>query len=176
LTGFSWADNIAKKEADRDVLSSSARFGGAISIVIIFLIFLFFVSNQIQDTGFFTSEFGTIEMAFFYGSLLFGMFAPLLRMFLGKRNQVRPVELISNLFFVIAASYLLSVFPFDFTHLADLLPESIKFIFDWITNDIVMVALSLIIVLVIAVSIWTAFLYVIVRDWMRAHPSPSATQ
>ncbi len=167
----SWTEGVARKEAARDVLRTGERIGEGIGITIIFLIFLFFVDNQTDDTGFFTSEFGTTEMVLFYGSLLFGMVPPFLRILLGKRNQVRPVELIGNGFFIIAASYLLFVFPFDFGHLADLLPESLKFIFDWITNDIAMLLLSVVIPIVIAVSLWTAFLYIIVRDWMRAHPS-----
>ena len=167
----SWTESIAKREAARDVMRNGERVGEAFAILFFYLVILFFVVNQVDDTGFFTTGFGSTEMVLFYGGLIFGMIAPILRLILGRRNKVRPVELISNGFFVIAASYLLSVFPFDFAHFPDLLPEGIQFMFDWITNDIARVGLSIIIVIVIIVSVWTAFLYIVVRDWLRAHPS-----
>ncbi|HUL39887.1 MAG TPA: hypothetical protein VLU38_06315 [Methanomassiliicoccales archaeon] len=167
----SWTESIAKREAARDVMRNGERVGEAFAILFFYLVILFFVVNQVDDTGFFTTGFGSTEMVLFYGGLIFGMIAPILRLILGRRNKVRPVELISNGFFIIAASYLLSVFPFDFAHFPDLLPEGIQFMFDWITNDIARVGLSIIIVIVIIVSVWTAFLYIVVRDWLRAHPS-----
>ena len=170
MTEPSWTQGIAKREAARDVMRNSERVGEAFAILFFYLVILFFAVNQVDDTGFFTSDFGTTEMVLFYGGLIFGMVAPVLRLILGRRNQVRPVELISNGFFIIAASYLLSVFPFDFAHFPDLLPEGIQFMADWITNDIAMVGLSIIIVIVMIVSVWTAFLYIVVRDWLRAHP------
>ncbi|MDD1746443.1 MAG: hypothetical protein LUQ16_01630 [Methanomassiliicoccales archaeon] len=173
MSASTWTESIAKKEAARDVLSLGQRFGEAVAIVVIFLVFLFFINNQIQDTGFFTSEFGTTEMILFYGSLLFGMFPPLLRLFLGRRNQVRPVDVVGNVLFVIAASYLIWVFPFDFSHLSDLFPESLKFLLDWITNDMVVVLFSFVIVIVIIASVWTAFLFILVRDRLKRNPPAS---
>jgi hypothetical protein len=108
-----------------------------------------------------------MEMVLFYGVLILGMVPPFLRMFLGRRNKVRPVEIICNLFFIVATTYLLWVFPFDFGHLPDLLPTNLQFILDWITNDIAMWFMGIIIVIVTIVTVWTAFLYIAVNDWQR---------
>jgi len=169
----SWTEGVVKREAARDVMSMGQRLGEAVAIAFSLIVLLFFVANQVQDTGFFTSSFGAAEMVLFYGSLLFGMAAPMLRLFLGRRNKVRPVELISTGFFIVATSYLLYVFPFDFSHLADLLPGSIQFLLDWITNDIAEALFGLAIVVATFASVWMAFLYVMVRDWLiRNPPSP----
>jgi riboflavin transporter FmnP len=167
MTDPTWTEKIVKKEVARDVMKLGERFGEAVSMVLIFLVFLFFINNQTQDTGLFTSEFGTAEMVLFYGSLLFGLFPPFLRLFLGRRNQVRPVDIIGSVIFVVAASYLLWVFPFDFSHLPDLFPESMRFLIDWVTNDLVMVLMSFAIVIAIIASVWTGFIYILVRESLR---------
>ena len=169
-----WAEGVIRKEVARDKLRTGERFGEAIGIVLSFLVLLFFIENQVQDTGFFTSAFGTTEMVLFYGCLVLGMFAPLLRLFLGRRNQVRPADIFAGAFFVVATSYLLWVFPFDFSHLADLFPESMQFLLDWISNDVAVILFSLAIVVSLIVAIWTAFLYVSVKEWMSRSPPPTS--
>ena len=167
MTDVSWTEGIARKEAAKDSLGMGERIGEMVAIILGVLVLLFFVANQIQGTGFFTSDFGTMEMVLFYGVLILGMVPPFLRMFLGRRNKVRPVEIICNLFFIVATTYLLWVFPFDFGHLPDLLPTNLQFILDWITNDIAMWFMGIIIVIVTIVTVWTAFLYIAVNDWQR---------
>ena len=167
MTEISWTEGIARKEAAKDLMGTGERIGEVIAIILGLLVLLFFIANQIQETGFFTSDFGTTEMALFYGILILGMAPPFLRMLLGRRNKVRPVEVVCNLFLVVATTYLLWVFPFDFDNLADLLPTYLQFILDWITNDIAMWFMSIIIVIVIIVTVWTAFLYIAVNDWQR---------
>ena len=130
LAESSWTESIAKREAARDVMRNGERVGEAFAILFFYLVILFFVVNQVDDTGFFTTGFGSTEMVLFYGGLIFGMIAPILRLILGRRNKVRPVELISNGFFVIAASYLLSVFPFDFAHFQSLSVDDRTFSFE----------------------------------------------
>jgi hypothetical protein len=167
MTDVSWTEGIARKEAAKDLLGLGERIGEMVAIILGLLVLLFFVANQIQETGFFTSDFGTMEMALFYGVLILGMVPPFVRMFLGRRNKVRPLEVACNLFFIVATTYLLWVFPFDFDHLADLLPTNLQFILDWITNDMAMWFMSIIIVIAIIVTVWTAFLYIAVNDWQR---------
>ena len=167
MTDTGWTEGIARKEAAKDLMGTGERIGEVVAIILGLLVLLFFIANQIQETGFFTSDFGTTEMALFYGVLILGMAPPFLRMLLGRRNKVRPVEVVCNLFLVVATTYLLWVFPFDFDHLADLLPTYLQFILDWITDDIAMWFMSIIIVIVIIVTVWTAFLYIAVNDWQR---------
>ena len=175
MTEPTWTERIVKKEAAREVMRPGERFGEALAMVIILLVLLFFINNQTQDTGFFTSEFGTTEMVLFYGSLLFGLFPPFLRLYLGRRNHVRPVEIVGNALFVVAAAYLLWVFPFDFSHLPDLFPESMQFLLDWITDDLAVVLMSFVIVIAIIASVWTGFVYIMVRDYLRDNPPASVS-
>jgi hypothetical protein len=167
MTDMSWTEGIARKEAARDLLGMGERIGEMVAIIMGLIVLLFFVANLIQETGFFTSDFGTAEMVLFFGVLILGMAPPFLRMLLGRRNKVRPVEVICNLFFIVATTYLLWVFPFDFDHLADPLPTNLQFILDWITNDIAMWFMGIIIIIVVIVTVWTAFLYIAVNDWQR---------
>jgi hypothetical protein len=54
----------------------------------------------------------------------------------GRRNVSRPPELAASTFWVAGSIWLLAVFLFNFAHLADVLPESLRFLLGWITNDI----------------------------------------
>ena len=169
MTEISWTEGIARKEAARDLLGTGERIGEMVAIIMGLIVLLFFVANLTQETGFFTSDFGTAEMVLFFGVLILGMAPPFLRMFLGRRNKVRPVEVVCNLFFIVAATYLLWEFPFDFDHLADILPTNLQFILDWITNDMAMWFMGIIIIIVVIVTVWTAFLYIAVNDWQRSN-------
>jgi len=161
---MTWTERISKSEAAKDRLRAGDMIGEIITIGAISLVALFFVTNQVDDTGFFTSDFGELEMSFFYGSLLYGIVPAMLRLATGRRNLVRPFEIAGNVFFMIAVAYLLSVFPFDFAYLTALFPESLSFILDWVTNEIARAVMTLSIVIVAIVSVWTAFVYLVVRD------------
>jgi hypothetical protein len=128
-----------------EILHAGQRSGEGFAVVVILLIFAFFVYHQVANTGFYTAKFGEWEMFALYGSILFSCVPPLARAVLGARNPVRPLEAASNIFSMIAALFLLTVFPFNFSRFADALPSAVRFAFSWITNDMGKVALMLII-------------------------------
>jgi hypothetical protein len=163
-------DTVAEREVARDRLKLGDYIGESIIIVLTALVALFFVDNQMQETGFFTSDFGAVEMALFYGSLLYGMVPPVLRMIGGRRNAVRPFEVLGNVIFIVAAVYLLYVFPFDMSHLTDLFPSSLKFILDWMTDDIAKLLFAFAAIVSMLAAVWTAFLYVVVRRRLARAP------
>lgn len=121
---------------DQDRLSLSLRVIEVFFAFCLLLLFGFFINHQTQPTGFFTEKFGTLEMFWLYAPLLFGLSAPLIRAWTGHRNPARPFEAATSLFLAVAALWLLAVFPFNFAHLADALPEGLRFLLAWINDGI----------------------------------------
>ena len=151
------------QKPNREVVTLSQQVGELISIVMMFPLFAFFVYHQAVNTGFFTAKFGSFEMVCFYGPMLLSMAAPLARACTARRNPGRPFEVVTNLFLVGSALWLLHVFPFDFTHFADALPVALRFMFVWITNDIGRLFLTLQVLVGSLVALGTAATYLSVR-------------
>jgi hypothetical protein len=128
--------NINDKTLDQERLSLPMRVGEVFLAGCMILLFGFFVVHQTQPTGFFTEKFGTLAMFWLYVPLLFGLCAPLIRAWTGHRNPARPFEAATSLFLAVGALWLLSVFPFNFAHLADALPEGLRFLLAWVTNGV----------------------------------------
>lgn len=117
-------------------MKNSERGGELVGVIVIGLIALFFYAHQIEATGFFTSSFGEPEALLLYGAILIGVAGPLARSLTGKRNKSRP-PLIASVFWIVASAWFLTVvFPFDFAHFADIVPNFFTFLVSWITNDI----------------------------------------
>lgn len=127
--------NAQTLKPDRETLTYSQRFGELVALFVMLLIIGFFAYHQAANTGFFTAAFGPLEMFFFYGAMLLSLAAPVTRAAAGQRNPARPLEVVANLFTAAAALWLLSVFPFDFTHFADALPVELRFSLAWLNND-----------------------------------------
>lgn len=159
------AQTPGKAKRDREILTASERLTEPISIVVMLLLFSFFVYHQAADTGFFTDRFGPVEMFFLYGPLLLSALAPIIRAATGRRNLARPAEVITNLFLAAAAAWFLVVFPFDFMHLADALPEGLQFLLAWVTNDIgrITLILQLIVAPLVALGMLWTFISVLSR-------------
>lgn len=136
---FGWAE----KESRRDSMKLSERGGELVGVAAIILVALFFYAHQSWATGFFTSSFGSTEAFFLYGSIILGTLAPLVRFAVGRRNDARPPEALASLFWVAGSVWLLVVFPFDFAHFGDVLPDFLRFLVGWITNDIAWVLVLL---------------------------------
>jgi hypothetical protein len=178
VSGWSWRSSEPRssgtgwvqRRVDKDRLRVSERFGELFGIVISLLFLLFFYENQVRNTGFFTSSFGPTEQALFYGSWVFGALVMLARAAYGRRNAMRPLEATQDLLLAFTAFFLLEVFPFSFSHLPDLLPNSIQFMFVWVNNDIGALALTLMGVGSLAAMMYNSVLYVSVRSELRADP------
>jgi len=78
------------------------------------------------STGFFTSKFGSIEVFLFYAPILIGFFWAILRGVVGRKNVLRLFETGWFIFGIISFIWLLAVFPFAFSHLADVLPSFLR--------------------------------------------------
>jgi len=119
---------------DRDHEKSGERSGAVFATIMIVLVTLYFVYSQVLQTGFFTSTFGTLEMFLFYVPVPLGIGVNVIRLATGRRNPARPLETLDALSIAFAGIWLFIVFPFNFAHLADLLPSFLQFILSWIPN------------------------------------------
>ncbi len=122
----------------------------------------FFVAHQRLQTGFFTDQFGPVEMLCVYGPLILSLAAPLTRMVSGQRNPARPVEVVTHLCAALAGLWLLQVFPFDFTHLADVLPAELQFMLAWMSDGVGKFLLLLQVAVGVLAALFTLVTYVMV--------------
>jgi hypothetical protein len=154
----------AEVKAKKVPMPSSERIGSIVGLVIVFLVVLYFVAHQTGSTGFFSSKFNTLEMLLFYGSLLFGIFCTVLGpVRVRHRNLVRLGDVFFNITVTVALLWLFVVFPFDFAHLADVLPSFLRFLLQWISNDIARVLMVLGSIAAPIMATYFAILYVFVR-------------
>ncbi len=122
--------------ADRDRLNPGQRFGELVSVLISFLVLLFFIENQVKGTGFFTSGFGTLEQTLFYGTWVVGALVSLSRAAVGRRNPVRPLDAVQGALILVTSLWFLKVFPLDFAHFPDLLPAFVRPAVLWVTDPV----------------------------------------
>jgi hypothetical protein len=64
-----------------------------------------------------------------------------------------------GIFATIGLAWLLVVFPFEFAHFSDVLPESIRFLFQWISNDVARVIMALGVILLGVALIYMPMAY-----------------
>jgi hypothetical protein len=167
-----------EKQALKDNMTSSQRGGEIVGVIVIGLIALFFYVHQTEATGFFTSSFGGTEALLLYGAILIGMAGPMARFLTGKRNKSRPTELIASVFWIVASAWFLMmvVFPFNFAHFADIVPDFLRFLASWITNDIAYVLIAIGMVGgIVSVGIRTV-LYIKVRAFLLQQQSGSSME
>jgi len=117
-------------------MTTAQRWGGLYTVVLMLLLLAFFAYHQLTGTGFFTSSFGWPEMLALYGPIAISVLPPILRALQGKRNPARPLEATGDLLLAIGSMRLRSIFPFDFTQIADPFPSTWHFAFAWLTNDV----------------------------------------
>ena len=111
-------------------------------------------------TGFFTSDFGTLEMIMLYGSLSFMIVSSGLEGIFGQRLLSRLFDVFGGLIFgTIGSVWLFLVFPFEFAYFADVLPEFLRFLLQWISNDIARVLMVLLIMVSLAAAIYCPIAY-----------------
>jgi hypothetical protein len=160
------------QKTDTEVLTPLQRWGELVLIAVMLLLLGFFAYHQWARTGFFTARFGPREMLCLYGPILLSFAAPIVRLLAGRRNPARPLDAATSLFLATADVWLLTVFPFDFSHLTDILPGVLRYIFSWMTDDIGRAILILQIVVSLISALVTMIQYLSVRRRERATPSP----
>jgi hypothetical protein len=149
----------AKIAAEKPLPRNERAFGILIVIFCVLMI-IYFGAHQINSTGFFTSDFETLEMLLFYGFWIFWITTASLEAIFSKRLLSRIVDTFGGLIFAsISITVSLFLFPYDFNHLADILPESIRFLIEWISNDIARVIMAILIILHLAAAIYSPFAY-----------------
>jgi hypothetical protein len=148
------------KEAAEEPLPRNERVFGIAIVVFCILMILYFGAHQIQNSGFFTSKFGVVEMVLFYGFWMFWITTAGLEAILSQRLLSRIVDTFGGLIFAtISMALLLVLFPYEFNHLADMLPESIRFLVQWLSNDIARVIMVLLVIAHLAAAIYSPFAY-----------------
>lgn len=162
-TEKTWLQRQAESEAKKDVISMSERWGQIAPAAGIIIVLLFFIVNQTTSTGLFTARFGTAEAFLFYVPIATFLLSILTRMVIGRKNVVRPLDAFTLVFVAVATIWLYIVFPFDFTHIADILPASLRFILQWISDDIARIVMILQILGSLFFGGYTALLYVAVK-------------
>ena len=148
------------KTAAEETLPWNERVFGIGIVIVSILMIIFFVSHQMQSTGFFTSKFGALEMLILYGFWIFWITTAGLESILSQRLLSRIVDTFGGVFFAtIAIAWNLVVFPFDFANFANVLPESIRFLVQWISNDIAWAIMLVLMLLHLLAAIYCPFAY-----------------
>jgi hypothetical protein len=158
-----WFARRVEAEAKKDTIPSSERIGNIVEFVIGFLVVLYFVAHQTGSTGFFTSKFGPVETFLFYVPAVFGVVTAVAKVVVGRKNMLRPVETCMHACSAVVDVWMLVVFPFDFSHLADVLPDFLRFLLLWISNDVAKILMAIAIIGFSAATVYTAIMYVFVR-------------
>jgi hypothetical protein len=158
-----WFERRAQAEVKKDTVPYSEHVGSVVAVVLGVLVFFYFVANQMWSTGFFTATFGIIEVSLFYGVMILEIVPNAMKALFGRKNLARFFEVLASVMFVVALAWLFVVFPFNFTYFADVLPGSLRFLLQWISNDIVggLMVFGLIVAPIIAV--YQALVYMFVR-------------
>ena len=126
----------AKAEADKGIPPAD-RVTGIVLVVISVLIVAYFAAHQVGSTGFFTAEFGILETVLLYGSLIFWILTGFLDGIVGQRLLSRILDAFGGaIFAAISLAWLLIVFPFEFAYFSGILPDFLRFLVQWISNDI----------------------------------------
>ena len=134
---------VEEELEDYDKLSVEDRVISLVIVIFFPLILFFFVAHQMFSTGFFTAGFGILEMVLLYGTPIYWIFTCAV-LLLELKDLSRDVDSFGGLIFVaIACGWLSIVFPFDFAYFANVLPESLKFLVQWISGGLVRVMLVL---------------------------------
>jgi hypothetical protein len=156
--------NIEAGQPSDEVLSPAQRLIELmLSVVATTFLLSFFAYHQVAGTGFFTARFGAFEMLCFYVPIMLSLVAPMARAVSGRRNSARPLEAFASLCTMLAALWLLHVFPFSFTHLADALPGALRFLLAWVNDGIGRFALVLQVVIGAIAALAMMLVYVVTR-------------
>ena len=153
----------AKAEADKGA-SSGDRVTGIVIVLVSVLLIGIFVAHQTGSTGFFTSKFGKLEMVMVYGSLVAWIITGSLDGIFGQRLLSRLFDVFGGIVFItISLAWLLVVFPFEFSYFANVLPVFLRFLVQWISNDIARGIMILGTIVLVIAAVYSPIAYKFVR-------------
>ena len=161
----SWFSRRVEEEVENfDVIPSRDRVTGITIVVVFSLIVFYFVAHQTWSTGFFTATFGTLEIFLFYGSWIAWIVTGALEGVFGHKSLSRDFDAFGGIIIVIVGiAWLYVVFPFEFAYFADVLPDSLRFLVQWISNDIARVLMILALIANLVAAVYSTILRVFVR-------------
>jgi hypothetical protein len=160
----SWFSSRVEKEL-RDLANKTRSHLRVVSafVFIFTLIVLYLIAHQLSPTGFFTATFGPLEMLLLYGSLFEWIVVAVLEAF-GRKNLSRDIDAFGGIIFVtIGGAWFLVIFPFEFAYFADVLPDYLRFLVQWISNDIARVVIMLWTIVNLVAAVYYGILRVLVR-------------
>ncbi|NCF67081.1 MAG: hypothetical protein GWP61_13985 [Chloroflexi bacterium] len=148
-----------KAEAEKGIPFGERVVGIAI-VVFSVLMVLYLGAHQTRSTGFFTGTFGTLETLMLYGILILGIISAGLEGVFGLRLYSRLFDVFGGLILAaVCTAWLLMVFPFEFAYFADVLPGSLSFLVQWISNDVARVLMVLGIIVYLGAAIYCTIAY-----------------
>ena len=153
---------LAKEELS-DEIASDDKIASIFLILVNGLFGLYFIIHQMVSTGFFTSMFSTFEMIMLYGIIIYWITTSVL-ILIGQKHPSRDLDTYGGLFFAtFAIVWLIVIFPFEFTYFADVLPDFLRFLVQWISNEIALVVLILLSISHLILAIYSLILRLYVR-------------
>ena len=157
-----WFSRV-KAEADKGVPLNERVVGVAIVVVSILAI-VYFAAHQAGSTGFFTTAFGALEMVMLYGNLTAWAITGFLEGVLGQRLLSRLFDVFGGIIFItISLAWLAVVFPFEFAYFADMLPHFLRFLVQWISNDIARGLMVIGVIVLVFAAVYSPIAYKFVR-------------
>ena len=126
----------AQAEAS-EAIPYNERITGVFIVLVSIAIIACFLAHQTQSTGFFTAQFDTKDGLMLYGYWVFWIITASLEGIFGLRFLSRLFDVFGGGIFALICAYgLLLSFPFEFAYFAEVFPESLRFLVEWISNDI----------------------------------------
>jgi hypothetical protein len=152
----------AKEELSNEIASDD-KAASIILIIVNGLIGFYLITHQTVSTGFFTPKFGTFDMITLYGVPVYWITTSVL-ILISQKHPSRDLDSYGGLFFAtFAIGWLTVVFPFDFTHFADVLPDSLRFLVQWISNDVAVALLIILFIIHLILGVYSLILRLFVR-------------
>jgi len=98
-----------------------------------------------------------------YGIIIYWIATSVL-ILIGQKHPSRDLDTYGGLFFAtFAIVWLIVIFPFEFTYFADVLPDFLRFLVQWISNEIALVVLILLSISHLILAIYSLILRLYVR-------------
>ncbi len=146
-----------------DEIATDDKVASIVLIVVNSLFGLYLIAHQMVSASFFTSGFSTFDMIMLYGIPTYWITTSVL-ILIDQKHPSRDLDSYGGLFFAtFAIGWLIVIFPFEFTHFADVLPDSLRFLLQWISNEIALVILILLFIAHLILAVYSLILRLYVR-------------
>lgn len=152
----------AKEELSNEIASDD-KAASIILIIVNGLIVFCLIAHQTAFTGFFTPKFSSFDMVTLYGVPFYWITTSVL-ILIGQKHPSRDIDSYGGLFFAtFAIGCLIVVFPFDFTYFSNVVPDFLRFLVQWISNEIALLILILLFIIHLIFAVYSLILRLYVR-------------